>query len=46
MVFHLMFDEEAETDEEAIKNGYIEIEYDMDTAEAVFDLYLDMLDEE
>ena len=46
LVFHLMFDEEAETEEEAIKNGYIEIEYDMDTAEAVFDLYLDMLDEE
>ena len=46
LVFHLMFDEEAETEEEAIKNGYIEIEHDMDTAEAVFDLYLDMLDEE
>ena len=46
LVFHIVFDEEAETDEEAIKNGYIEIEQDTDTAEAVFNIYLDMLDEE
>ena len=46
LVFHIVFDEEAETDEEAIKNGYIEIEQDTDTAEAVFNIYLEILDEE
>ena len=46
LIFHLMFDEEAETEEEAIKNGYIEIEQDTDTAEAVFNIYLEILDEE
>lgn len=46
VVFRVVFDEEAETEEEAIKNGYLEIEYDDDIADAVFDIFLEMLDEE
>jgi len=46
IVFHIALDENAETEEEAIDNGYLEIEEDDDIADEVFRIYQEALDEE
>ena len=45
IVFHICLDETAETEEEAMANGYLEIESDDYIADAVFNEFLTMLEE-
>ena len=44
IVFHICLDMEADTEEEAMANGYLEIESDDVIADAVFDEFLALLD--
>ncbi len=46
MVFHILLDDTAETEDEAMENGYLEIEEDDSIADEVFKEYLEMLDSE